>query len=356
MISVLARLGSPEIVGQYALGLAISAPILMLTPVRRQVAATTDIRVMALVFALLGIAAIGFLEHSTQDRLAILIVSMAQSVEWIAEVYSGRRGTLSLFLHGSLSVLTLAFFVAVTGRTGAGLLSVLIVRLLVLFFYDFRYVAQVPALSGDTKSAYASFAATVPCYFVAHMLGYHSLGIFAATASLARVGNVLVDVLAKSLAPRMKRSYDEGDQETFARLTIRLVGGGLVLALSALWGSLIAGQWVLGRLFGSEYARHPDLLVILAAVSGLGFVASLLGCALDAGRRFYEQASLAMTAITVTSLACVALVPRIGMIGAALAAGLGAAVQTAGQMWLARSILRHPRRVVLLALLKEPVA
>src|SRR5580693_3459615 len=79
MVSVLARLATPEIVGQYALGVAVGTPILMLAQLNlRTVLATDvgcehhfleyrDIRVISLSAALLGITALGFLEHSAQD-------------------------------------------------------------------------------------------------------------------------------------------------------------------------------------------------------------------------------------------------------------------------------------------------
>ncbi|HEY3839051.1 MAG TPA: hypothetical protein VGL72_20900 [Bryobacteraceae bacterium] len=358
MISVLATLGNPEIVGHYALGVAVSAPILMVAPGRRRLAAAADLRVMSLVFALLGVAAVGFLEHSIQDRLIIVMVAMAQSVEWITDIYSGRRRALSRGLHGGLSVLTLAFLVTATGRAGAGLLGVLIVRLLVLFFYDFRQhrAPHENSLPQSVHDAFGSFAASVPCYFIAHILGFHLLGIFAAIASLAPTGNVLASALAQAAAPALRNSYEEGDHQGFTRLSLRLVCFGLVLGLSAVAGSLTIGGWVLTNLFGPQYATYQVLLVALAAASGIGFMASLLGCILNAGRRLDEQVSIAIIAIALTALACVALVPRVGILGAAYALGLGGMAQVIGQLWLVRSVARKPRKRVLLDLLRQPVA
>ena len=44
MLSVLAKLGSPSIVGQYALGLAITAPVFMLTNLQLRGVQATDAR------------------------------------------------------------------------------------------------------------------------------------------------------------------------------------------------------------------------------------------------------------------------------------------------------------------------
>ncbi len=357
MISLLARLGSPDIVGQYALGVAVSVPILMLVPLnrrrQRRTSDATDIRVLSLVFSLLGVAAVGFLEHSTQDRLVVLLVFMAQTVEWVADIYPGKRSSWSPAVHGILSVGVLGIIVAATGRTAAGLLSVLIVRLLALFFYDFRR-RPLQALPEDCETMSDCFAANVPCYFIAHMLGFHSLGIFAALASMTPFARTLLTILGRAATPELAKLYQDGDLPGFSRRSAQLAFSGLIPGLCAIIMAILAGPWVLGLLFGKEYAANAALLLALSAVAGGGLVASLMNCILGAGRRFHEQLPLEIAAVAATSLACVVLMPRVGILGAAFACGCGYLVQITGQAWVLRSIVRRPRPV-LMRLLKDPV-
>jgi hypothetical protein len=306
MIAVLARLGSPGIVGQYALGVAVSAPILVLAQFRRREPGAADIRITSLALALLGIAAVGFLEHSVQDRMALLLVVLAESVEWIADLYAGRRNAISLGLHGVLPIAALAVVFGRTGHLGAGLLAVLVVRLLALFCYDFKRVRREP-LPDDREAKVARLAAIAPCYFIAHMLGYGSLGIYAAIASLTPIAGV----------------SPVGGREEFSGTRVELAGAGLLLALSGVACAIVAGPWILGGLFGAEYAAQSALLLALSAVAGGTFVAILLG----GGRMPIE-----ITAIAATSLACVALVPKAGLLGAACAAGVGVVVRITGQL------------------------
>src|SRR5579875_2135561 len=75
MVSVLAKLGTPELVGQYALGVAVTTPILMLAQLNlRSVIATDvrrehqfrdyrDLRAASLLLALAAIAALSFTGH-----------------------------------------------------------------------------------------------------------------------------------------------------------------------------------------------------------------------------------------------------------------------------------------------------
>jgi hypothetical protein len=63
---------------------------------------------------------------------------------------------------------------------------------------------------------------------------------------------------------------------------------------------------------------------------------------------------LEIAAVAATALACVTLVPRAGLLGAASAAGFGLLVQVIGQAWVLGGILRRPRPA-LLELLKARV-
>jgi hypothetical protein len=355
MISVLARLGNPEIVGQYALGVAISGPILVLARTRRRADSTTNIRVLSLVLALLGIAAVGFLEHSLQDRLVVLLVAMGQSVEWVADLYAGRRRAVSLLLHGTLSVAALAAVIRMSGHIGAALLAVLIVRLLILFVYDFRRGPQDRRDAGGCETILPSFAGKVPCYFIVHMLGYRSLGIFAALAALTPAVDVLINAIARAAGPELAGAYRNGDSQSYARLSAQLASCGVLLGLCTVLVSALLGRQLLEGLFGSEYAAHASVLVALAAASGLGYVATLLGCARQFGRDVQASLPIELTAVFATAFASVAMIPRYGLAGAAFAVGLGCLSRIGCEMWLLRSLLRHVHKPVLLELLNEPL-
>ncbi len=354
MLAVLATLGSTEIAGQYALGVAVSAPILVLAQFRRPEPGATDIRITSLALSLLGIAAVGFLDHGLQDRLALLLVVLAESVEWIADLYAGRRGAISLVFHGILPIAALGIVFGRTGHLGAGLLAVLIVRLLTLFCYDFRRPRQ-EGRPEDRESRIAGLAGNVPCYFIAHMLGFGSLGIFAAIRSLAPVANVLVNALGQRKIPRLARLFGDGDRQGFSRMTVQMSGTGLMLGLCSIASAIILGPWVLNGLFGAAYAGQLALLLALSAVAGGPFVTILLGAVIMAGRRGEERMPLEIVAVAATALACVVLVPRAGLLGAACAAGFGSLVQITGQLLVLRSILRQTHRPALLALLKAPL-
>ena len=354
MLVVLARMASPEIAGQYALGVAVSAPILVLAQFRRREPGATDIRITSLALSLLGIAAIGFLNHSLQDRLALLLVVLAEAVEWIADLYSGRRALASQALHGILPVAALALALGRSWHLGTALLAVVVVKLMVLFCYDFRR-PRSDRPPEDREASVTRLAANVPCYFIAHMLGFRPLGIFAAIQSFVPVGDALVRELGRRITPHIARTYEEGDRQGFVRISAQMAGEGLMLALCSVISAAIAGCGVLDKLFGAAYADQPSLLLALSAAAGASFVATLLGYVISAARRGADRLPLEVLAVAATSMASIGLVAKYGLLGAACAAGIGALIQVAGELCFLRSILHQPRGAALLALLKAPL-
>jgi O-antigen/teichoic acid export membrane protein len=199
-----------------------------------------------------------------------------------------------------------------------------------------------------------SFSLNVPRYFIANVLGHHALGIFAGLSSLTTAANLLVNALGQTVTPRLAKFYQEGDRAGFGRTSAQVAGLGVLLGLCGVAGSAVIGQWVLGLLFGKEYAAHSALLLALSASAGMGFVASLMGYVITAGRRFKEQMPLQVAAVAGTSLGCLTLVPRLGLLGAACAIGVGFLVQITGELWVLRSILKAPRKPALISLVEEP--
>ncbi|MEO1184920.1 MAG: lipopolysaccharide biosynthesis protein, partial [Cyanobacteria bacterium J06636_27] len=90
MLVVLAKLGSPEMVGQFTLGLAITAPVIMFTNLHLRSVQATDakqqflfndylgLRLLSTGLALLIIAAITFISgYEKETLLVILLIGVA---------------------------------------------------------------------------------------------------------------------------------------------------------------------------------------------------------------------------------------------------------------------------------------
>lgn len=381
MVSVLAKLGSPELVGQYALGIAATAPILMLAQMNlRSVLATDpafgarfgdyrDLRLGMLLLALIGIAVGAWMNGA--GTAVVVFAGAAQAVEWFSDIYHGlyqrmermERIAISLAVRGVLSVTALAVVVWSTGSLVWGLAAVTGVRLLVLVVYDsglaYRGVLRFAADGADGKPKFARLAGLVwtalplglvlmlgslvtntPRYAIARDLGQHSLGLFSAVASLATAGNFVVNALGQAATPALARHRESGQMNQFRALTLKLVAVGCGLCLLTVAGSLVAGEFILRIAYREEYARESNLLIAFMFAAGIGYVASLLGYSMTACRLFRSQVPLQMACLATTAAASFYCVPRLGLMGAAVAVGAGCGVQVLAEAAILHRFMR----------------
>ena len=101
MLVVLAKLTSPEAVGQFALGLAVCAPVVMLTNLQLRAVQATDargeyefadylgLRLLMTGLALAVIAGVALVAYSSVTTLVILAVGLAKSFEALSDVLYG---------------------------------------------------------------------------------------------------------------------------------------------------------------------------------------------------------------------------------------------------------------------------
>ena len=380
MLVVLAKLGSPEMVGQFTLGLAVTAPIILLSNLQlRQIQATDvdgkyqfgdyfGLRLICTGVALLAIAIITLTAgYRWETSLAILTIGFAKALESITDVFHGLfqyhermdRIAISLMIKGPLSLLLLGIGTWLTGNVLGGTIGLATIWAIVLIFYDIpRGIAiiQASAPTGTItpdrnhrlqprfniaalRSLFQlslplglvmmliSLNANIPRYFIQHYLGEHELGIFSALSYLMVAGNIVVSALGQSASPRLARYYTAGSSKDFTNLLLKtLLIGALLGGLSILMAAM-AGREVLSLLYRPEYAAQGYLFILLMVSAGIGYVSSFLGYAMTAAQYFRVQMPLCIVTTGVSAICCFWLVPTQGLIGAAIALIVSAVVQ-----------------------------
>jgi O-antigen/teichoic acid export membrane protein len=385
IVSVLAKLGSAELVGQYALGVAVATPIMALAQLNLRSVLVTDVaqqhdfrdyrdlRIVSLIVAMLIVVALAFTGHRGGDRLIVMMTGLVLAIEWMSDIYLGllqqhermNRIAISLSVRGVLALAALAAVIAFTGSLALGLAAMLAVRLLVLMLFDsaravsdcMDHSARLPftqRLRDQARIFQTAFplglvlmitalSTNIPRYFIAHQLGNHELGIFSAIASITAAASLLVNALGQAATPKLAKLYVAFDHRGFRKLSLQLALIGVALGAAAMAGSLLVGRFVLAAFFRPEYANHVDLLVLLSLAAGMGFVASLLGYAITAGRRFKEQLPLQIASVASAAGSAFLLVPRYGLTGAAIACAIGPLVQALGELIVLRAALNDIR-------------
>lgn len=379
-LSVLAKLGSPEIVGQYALGIAVTTPILMLAQINLRAVVATDVRnenpfqdylslrILTTVAALAVIATLIPLSgYRRQLGWIILAVGVAQAIDGVSDICFGwqqrrermERIAISMIVRGALSTLAMGVGVFVTGSLLWGVAASAVARLAVLLAYDIRRLPVDRAwnfgrsLGRQMRVLWMalplgivlmlnSLSAVTPRYWIERHQGERMLGIFSAVASLMTVGGTMVNALGQSATPRLARLYGERDRSQFYRLLGRLLGLGLGIGIAGIAVAVFAGPLILRVVYRPEYALHNDLLIAIMGAGAIGYLGSLLGYAITATRAFRVQVPLFGVVAASTAAASVWLIPRYGLLGGGFAIGIGALVQVSGEI----AILWHAMREV----------
>jgi O-antigen/teichoic acid export membrane protein len=140
---------------------------------------------------------------------------------------------------------------------------------------------------------------------------------------------------------RLGKFYFDRDVRAFKALLGRMVLIASGIGMAGLIASAVAGKMILRILYRPEYAEHSDLLMWLVGVAAMACVATCVGVAMTAASQFRPQIPLFLVVGVVSAVTSFALVPRIGLYGAAIASLASVAVQAAGSYWIVTRALRR---------------
>lgn len=353
MLVVLARLASPQTVGQYALALAVSAPVFMALNLQLRGVQATDaaqdfrfgdylrLRLITTVLALIVLAVL-IQNYAPETRLVIGLIGLAKAFEAISDVLYGRMQAQermdviarSTLLKGPLSLLALLLGYLWAGLPGAaGLLAA--GWLLLLLAYDLPNARRLstpqdlrtggrPVLWQLFKTAVPlglvmgliSLNTNLPRYQIEATLGEGALGIYSALAYLMVALGIVVSAVGQAASPRLARHAASGDLRGFWELLGRMLLAGLGLGLAGVLGAALVGRPVLTLMYGPTYAQDVPLFVWLMGAAAFSYLAAFMGFGMTATRRFREQVPLFALMVAVVWLLSRWLVPEYGLVGA----------------------------------------
>jgi len=399
MLIFLAKITDQETVGQFALALAISAPVFMFTGLQLRNVQATDaknqylfsdylrLRILTTIFGVLVVALI-ILIAGYRGRFALIIIGMglAKGFNAVSDIYFGlmqkheRMDMIakSMMIKGPLSLAAIIITVYFTGELIWGIAALVISWAAVLFTYDLHNGRLILAHPGRTPlkpekvhnnsigtSFYflsiirlkdlimlslplgaammlISLNANIPRYFIEHYSGFGELGIFAALAAFMTAGMMIVNSLGHAAMPRLAKYYSRGEVKDFLILLIKSVFIGIIIGGVGIIAALIAGEQILTIVYTPAYAEHSGLFVLIMAVTTLGNVASLLGYGMTAARYFKTQLPVFIGVAIILTISSILLIPAYGIWGAAMAIGIARLFQAVGCLVVVVHALRHP--------------
>lgn len=374
MFVALAKVLSPEDVGRFALGLAISQPILIFASLNLRAVQVTDVkdensfgdfislRLVTVVLAMLVIAGIAvFSGYPMQTAVIIFVIGLNHSVAITREVFQSYMQkyerldhvAISQAISGALALVALVATVVVTKSLVYGVIAMLIARLLTFATWD-RYSVKaiynavrepgsgpLIRLNGSVKvlsvlawmalpaalmAVMTRFVTVLPQYFVEGMLGTEMLGFYAALAALPVFGQMAVRAAGTAALPRLSRMFAER-RPGFMKLTIKLALVGAAIGVVGVLIAVFGGKPLVTALYTAEYAQYQEAFIWLMVYGGVSYCAACIGYALHATRWFWIQPAMFVVILTLVAFFCWLWVPTHGLSGAAMAMIVGRVAQ-----------------------------
>lgn len=386
---LIARLGSPQDVGTFALGLAISAPVFIFAQLKlRQVQATDTrreyefgdylgLRLATSAAACATVAGIALASRSSPlTTCTILIVAVAKGFESVSDLAYGllqryerldlvaralmSKGLLSVVLLGLGLWIGKSILWGVVGLAVAfGITLLLDASMLLSLTRSMEKTGEKPVslrprwhpniqrrlfaltLPLGFVTMLGSLQTNIPRYVVQHELGEAELGIYSALAYLLTAGSMTVTALSQATVTRLAVYHTQGNRRGFTRLLARTVGMGCLAGAAGLVVSLVMGEPLLRLVYGTQYAARADVLDWLMLTAWVRYAYTFLGTAANAMRKYRFQPVVHGLGSLAVALGAYFWVPPHGILGAAwalLAAALVEALCYGGvTIWLLRN-------------------
>jgi O-antigen/teichoic acid export membrane protein len=371
MLCLLAKIGSPATVGQFALALAISAPIFMLGNLQLRSVQATDarseysfgdyftLRFLTTTTAFAGVC-IFFLRISNDwtTRELVLLLSLAKAFECFSDVVAGflqrqerlDRAAVSLIVRGVLSLLVFGVVLVYSRNVVMATASMALTWLTVLLLCDIRWAnamigpretffnadwkklkrLSMLALPLGLVMALISLNTNIPRYVLQHYLGSAELGIFASLAYALTAINLIVNAIGQSVSTRLSQLFARGELQTFRSVVWKLARLGVLFVVFGVPLAFLIGRPVLTLLYRREYGENVGLFALMVAAAGVSTIGSFLGYGMLSARCFQPQLSIVGASTLTTAIASLILVPQYGVKGAAVALLLSAFVMVFG--------------------------
>lgn len=376
-LSMLARYCDAAQVGDYVLGFSISAPLVLFASFRLRIVLASDrsavdptwhlvrFRMLTCLLVTAVMAGAAITLFGMQPAAAIVgLVGGIKAVEALSDIcYGGltrlgfgARAESSIVRRALLSALATTIVIVLTHDV-LWALSTLLCCWAAGAAFDvwqlYRLNPPVPntqaapktlALAGrylplGLAALLTSVAFNLPRYFIGAYDASSQLAYYGVAAYFGQLTLMLANAATESLLPGITQSHAgalrDGRYLKAIRRVYRLIAAGG--AASLILGTLV-GRPILRAFFGIDYAAHLDVLLIVQLACVFGALSICQVHVVIALGAYREQMIVALCSFVIIAAASYGLVPRFGIVGAAWADVIYAAVFFTWTEW---NVHRH---------------
>jgi len=369
-LMLLAKFLDKESIGIFALALAITAPVFLFSGMQLRSLYVTDaintnkfsdylslITVISLgSFALLIIYALFFVSD-IDLRLTIIAITFAKMLENTSDLFQGffqkkQRMDIvstSLILKGLVSLICFFILLYLTGKIYLASFGIAFSWLLIFVFYDLRKALSsfyqsrkfninvsmaitrfMQEFSWDNRLlllalplggviGLVSLNSNIPKYFISHYLGHEMLGVFAAVGYIVMVGRLIDISIGQAFAPRMAFYIRDKNRIGFLKLCLNYFSFGFIVSMFSIIIVYWFGDTILNILYTKEFGQYNRIFLILILSNGIIWSFSFLNHSMIIFRNTTEQFFITVLSTVILFIACLVLIPQVGLIGGAYA-------------------------------------
>lgn len=358
LLVIITRIGSAYDAGLYSLGLAISAPFILLLNLNFTALQSTDLTVKYgfhtfkmvriignLSFIFLFSFGLFLTNYGFEIVVIIFLIALNKVIESFSELYYG------LFqYHERLDIVSISIIVrALAGVIFFGLgyyffqklyvaiIFLIIVWLLNLLLYDCKMGNKfLINLSKNIQnknimnllkigiplgivSFLASFNVNVPRVYLERYLTLEDLGYFSAVFYMVLIIGKFMTSLSSTLLPRMARLFEQNNKATFLTILKILILLLLLFSLAVINISYYFGGQLLTLFYGEEYVPLKMLLVLIMVYGLFNYLGFVFEVGLNAMKIYQFRLTNEILTTLVIILSSSLFIPHFGINGAAIA-------------------------------------
>jgi O-antigen/teichoic acid export membrane protein len=372
LISLMAKIGNIQMVGEYTLALGITAPLFLLLNLNLRSMQATDQKdefdskyyfllriITSSITILITIFIITLFNYKISLSIIIFLVAFIKLIESQSDVVYGyfqkieymKLISLSKVIRGILNLLVVSILLLTTNSLILSLLGMLLMDLLLFFRFDLinLYKNNVPRLKlydlftviKDKRKLKLIFLTGIPLgisnfldsltinsqrYIIESTLSIKELGYYSSITFIMMSGQTIIGALANAALPRLTRYFAE-DIKKYIKLINLLILIGLIIGMSLILTSLLFGDSILSFIYTKEFATYTNIFILIMIAGSVWYITGFLNAALLATRKFNYQLYVYLSSFIATFVSTILLTKDLGIIGAAYGLLIGMAVR-----------------------------
>ncbi len=377
ILVVIVKMGTPEMVGAFALGIAVCAPIMNFALLDLRTVQATDTRDDFLFSSYINLSTItattgliiiigitlGFYNYGN-NLSVIIFLGLFKLMENISMTYYGlfqknekmNYIAISLIVKGFLSLLMVILIMYFYRSIVFATLSLAFSWGLVMLLYDKKIADRILSRTEypDGKSCHnysetkkiitksymepailkklfllslplgfalliASLNANIPRYFVERFLNLRDLGIFTAMVYLAAIGIRFVMSLMQAFMPRLAKYFNTLKKKEFYNLYIKQLIIVVTTGLASLLLVALFGKQLVAIIYTAEYVGYSDILIWVMIFAFFEYMCIFLRNIMIISRLLKTDMAIRCVSLFILVLMCAIFIPTKGLFGAIIA-------------------------------------